>query len=130
MISPGHLWILAILLIVVLIVWGPGKLPDVGAGLGKAINEFRHASATTREEFNKATRPGEAPASGTPAAAATVPPVTPAAPVAPVPAAPVAVAAAPDASAVPAPAPIGAGTDITPATTERVAGEGDHQVPG
>jgi sec-independent protein translocase protein TatA len=31
------------LLIVVLIIWGPGRLPEVGAGLGRAYREFRKA---------------------------------------------------------------------------------------
>ena len=42
--NPGHMWMLILLLIVVLILWGPGKLPDVGAGMGRAIREFRNAS--------------------------------------------------------------------------------------
>ncbi len=64
-IGTGHVWILAILLVVVLIVWGPGKLPDVGSGMGRAIREFRKASSDTKEEFAKATRehsPAPAPA--------------------------------------------------------------------
>lgn len=55
-IGTGHVWILAILLVVVLIVWGPGKLPDVGSGMGRAIREFRKASSDTKEEFAKAAR--------------------------------------------------------------------------
>jgi sec-independent protein translocase protein TatA len=55
-IGTGHVWILAILLVVVLIVWGPGKLPDVGSGMGRAIREFRKASSDTKEEFAKHTR--------------------------------------------------------------------------
>ncbi len=55
-IGTGHVWILAILLVVVLIVWGPGKLPDVGSGMGRAIREFRKASSDTKEEFAKAGR--------------------------------------------------------------------------
>ena len=43
-IGGGHMWLVLILLVVVLIVWGPGKLPDVGAGMGRAIREFRRAS--------------------------------------------------------------------------------------
>ncbi len=54
-IGTGHVWILAILLVVVLIVWGPGKLPDVGSGMGRAIREFRKASSDTKEEFARAT---------------------------------------------------------------------------
>ncbi len=42
--NPGHMWLIILLLIVVLIIWGPGKLPDVGAGMGRAIKEFRNAS--------------------------------------------------------------------------------------
>jgi sec-independent protein translocase protein TatA len=42
--NPGHMWMLILLFIVVLIIWGPGKLPDVGAGMGRAIREFRSAS--------------------------------------------------------------------------------------
>ena len=55
-IGTGHVWILAILLVVVLIVWGPGKLPDVGSGMGRAIREFRKAQTDTKEELVKATR--------------------------------------------------------------------------
>jgi sec-independent protein translocase protein TatA len=42
--NPGHMWMLILLFIVVLIIFGPGKLPDVGAGMGRAIREFRSAS--------------------------------------------------------------------------------------
>jgi TatA/E family protein of Tat protein translocase len=42
--NPGHMWLIILLLIVVLIIWGPGKLPDVGAGMGRAIREFRNAT--------------------------------------------------------------------------------------
>jgi sec-independent protein translocase protein TatA len=42
--NPGHMWMLIVLFIVVLIIFGPGKLPDVGAGMGRAIREFRSAS--------------------------------------------------------------------------------------
>ncbi|MDQ2960713.1 MAG: twin-arginine translocase TatA/TatE family subunit [Candidatus Dormibacteraeota bacterium] len=74
-IGTGHVWILAILLVVVLIVWGPGKLPDVGSGMGRAIREFRKASSDTKEEFARVTRV-ETPttaSSGTAAAPETVP---------------------------------------------------------
>ena len=35
---------LIILLVVVLIVFGPGKLPDIGNAIGKGVREFRKAS--------------------------------------------------------------------------------------
>ena len=41
----GHLPEIIIVLVVILIIWGPGKLPDVGAGIGKGIREFRKASS-------------------------------------------------------------------------------------
>jgi TatA/E family protein of Tat protein translocase len=56
LIGTGHLWLVGILLIIVLIIWGPGKLPDVGSGLGRGIREFRKASAETKKEFSDATR--------------------------------------------------------------------------
>jgi sec-independent protein translocase protein TatA len=41
----GHLPEIVIVLIVILIIWGPGKLPDIGAAMGKGIREFRKASS-------------------------------------------------------------------------------------
>ena len=113
-IGAGHIWIIAILLIIVLIIWGPGKLPDVGSGLGRAIREFRKASNDTREEFAKATR------SEDPAAAAAPQP-------APAPASDPIVAATPTLPVQPA--PVGGGT-VTPPATEGAAGEGDHTTTG
>ena len=54
-VGTGHIWLLGILLVIVLIIWGPGKLPDVGSGMGRAIREFRRASHETREEITRAT---------------------------------------------------------------------------
>src|SRR5436309_5842290 len=46
---------LEIVLIVVLalIVFGPAKLPEIMAQVGKAINDFRRATSELSEEFNK-----------------------------------------------------------------------------
>ncbi|MCL1851419.1 MAG: twin-arginine translocase TatA/TatE family subunit [Peptococcaceae bacterium] len=38
-----------ILLVVALIVFGPGKLPDVGKALGRGIKEFKSAADTEDE---------------------------------------------------------------------------------
>ena len=113
-IGTGHIWIIAILLIIVLIIWGPGKLPDVGSGLGRAIREFRKASNDTREEFAKATRSEDPPAASAPQPA-------------PVPASEPIVAATPTLPVQPA--PVGGGT-VTPPATEGAAGEGDHTTTG
>ncbi|MBI5956125.1 MAG: twin-arginine translocase TatA/TatE family subunit [Chloroflexi bacterium] len=36
---------LAIILVVALIIFGPGKLPDIGKAVGKAIREFKQAAS-------------------------------------------------------------------------------------
>jgi sec-independent protein translocase protein TatA len=38
--QPVHL---IIILVIALIIFGPGKLPQLGAGLGKSIREFKKA---------------------------------------------------------------------------------------
>jgi sec-independent protein translocase protein TatA len=38
---------LIIILVIALLVIGPGKLPETGAALGRAIREFRHAADGT-----------------------------------------------------------------------------------
>jgi sec-independent protein translocase protein TatA len=68
-IGPGEL---IIVLIIALLVIGPGKLPDVGAALGKSIREFRKASSDVEE----ATRIDTAPIPPAPAPVAP-PPATP-----------------------------------------------------
>jgi sec-independent protein translocase protein TatA len=35
---------LIIVLVLALIIFGPGKLPEVGQALGRTVREFRHAS--------------------------------------------------------------------------------------
>lgn len=37
-------WEWAILLVIVLIVFGVGRLPEIGGAIGKSIREFREAS--------------------------------------------------------------------------------------
>lgn len=49
--GAGHWPYLIILLVIVLIIWGPGKLPDLGSGLGKAIREFRKASNDVKDQI-------------------------------------------------------------------------------
>lgn len=51
LLQPTHL---LFILLIVLILFGPGKLPDLGRGLGKGIREFkdalRGASSDSQEE--------------------------------------------------------------------------------
>lgn len=61
--TPGPLE-LVIILVIALLVLGPGKLPDVGAALGKSIREFRKASSDLTDAVKVDTSP--LPAPGTP----------------------------------------------------------------
>ncbi len=42
---------LIIILVIILIIFGAGKLPEIGAGLGKGIKNFK--SATKKSEIEK-----------------------------------------------------------------------------
>jgi sec-independent protein translocase protein TatA len=78
----GHLPELIIVLVVILIIWGPGKLPDIGAGIGKGIREFRKASSETHDAVMKAstTAAPTQPAPAVPVVAAPEPVAVPADP--------------------------------------------------
>lgn len=43
-------WEWAILLVIVLIVFGVGRLPEIGGALGKSIREFRESSKDESKE--------------------------------------------------------------------------------
>jgi sec-independent protein translocase protein TatA len=77
--TPGPLE-LVIILVIALLILGPGKLPDVGAALGKSIREFRKASSDVQDavKVNVDTSPLPAPTSATPVTAS--PPAEAAAP--------------------------------------------------
>ena len=50
-------WELGIILVIVLIIFGAGKLPDIGAGIGKGIKNFKkgmsEAEVEKKEESEK-----------------------------------------------------------------------------
>lgn len=54
---------LILILIIALIVIGPGKLPDVGAALGRSIREFRKAASDVKDVTKLDAPPPTAPAS-------------------------------------------------------------------
>ena len=81
--SPLHL---ILILIIALLILGPGKLPDVGAALGKSIREFRKATSDIQETVRVDTSP--LPPTPQPAVTAPAPIAAGAAP-SPLPAAPV-----------------------------------------
>lgn len=66
-----HPFWLVILLVIVLIVFGPGKLPELGGAIGKGIREFRKASDQVRDEVMNTTSPE--PQSSAPAATTATP---------------------------------------------------------
>ena len=99
---------LIIILIIALIVVGPGRLPDVGSALGKSIREFRKAATDVKDATSLEEKPQSAPAPAAVAAAA--------APV-PAPAIPAASTAIPVADATPEPAVVDA-AEATPETSE------------
>ena len=41
---------LIVILVIILIIFGAGKLPEIGAGLGKGIRNFRKASKEIQDE--------------------------------------------------------------------------------
>lgn len=47
---PGP-WELILLLVIVLIIFGPGKLPDIGNAVGRGIREFRRASSDLEDSI-------------------------------------------------------------------------------
>jgi len=79
LLQPGHL---LIILVIALIIFGPGKLPELGSSLGKGIREFKKTvggddtaptapTATLPPPVATATMAPGAPAATAPVAAAT-----------------------------------------------------------
>lgn len=58
---------LILILVIALVVFGPGKLPDVGKALGKGIQEFRRATSGEVKDASRVanTETGETSKQGT-----------------------------------------------------------------
>jgi len=67
---PFHPIWLAVILVVVLIIFGPGRLPELGGAVGKAMREFRKATSELTHEVTSAVQSNPA--------APPAPPVSPA----------------------------------------------------
>ena len=63
--TPGPLELI-IILVIALLVLGPGKLPDVGSALGKSIREFRKAASDVQEATRVDTSPTPPPTTPAP----------------------------------------------------------------
>lgn len=92
--TPGHL---VIVLVIVLVVVGPGKLPELGSALGKSLREFQKAAGPMKDLADPANMLGLT-GSSQPAAAPQGQPIPAATMAAPMVAAPM---VAPDAMAMP-----------------------------
>jgi sec-independent protein translocase protein TatA len=55
----GH-WELLIVLVIAVIIFGAGKLPQAGSALGKSIGSFKRGIADVESEVEKETRKIEA----------------------------------------------------------------------
>ena len=60
---PGWIgpWEIAILLVIVLLVFGPKRLPEMGRSLGKGMREFKDAVTGVEETPTASSAPGELP---------------------------------------------------------------------
>lgn len=73
-----HPAFLIVLVIIVLIVFGPGRLPELGGAVGRTLKEFRKATSDLKDEVTRASATDETAGPGTvqstPAPAATTEP--------------------------------------------------------
>lgn len=61
---PGWIgpWEIAILLVIVLLVFGPKRLPEMGRSLGRGMREFKNSITGKDEEEPPAELPAQTPA--------------------------------------------------------------------
>jgi len=60
-----HPAFLIVLVIIVLIVFGPGRLPELGGAVGRTLKEFRKATSDLKDEVTRATATEETAGAGT-----------------------------------------------------------------
>jgi sec-independent protein translocase protein TatA len=62
---PGWIgpWEIAILLVIVLLVFGPKRLPEMGKSLGKGMREFKNSISGKDDDPAPAELPAQSPAS-------------------------------------------------------------------
>jgi sec-independent protein translocase protein TatA len=59
LLQPTHL---ILILAIALVVFGPGKLPEMGSALGKSIREFRHSMTEVTDAVSGASAEAQKPA--------------------------------------------------------------------
>lgn len=52
-IGPLGIWELLIILVVVLLIFGPRRLPEMAKGLGQSVREFRKGIRDMRNDFEE-----------------------------------------------------------------------------
>lgn len=55
---------LLIILVIILVIFGAGKLPEIGSALGKGIRGFKKSVSDTENEINKAGETKKLPENG------------------------------------------------------------------
>jgi len=55
---------LLIILVIILVIFGAGKLPEIGSALGKGIRGFKKSVSETENEINKAGETKKLPENG------------------------------------------------------------------
>jgi sec-independent protein translocase protein TatA len=60
-----HPAFLIVLIILVLIVFGPGRLPELGGAVGRTLKEFRKATSDLKDEVTRANSTEETAGPGT-----------------------------------------------------------------
>ncbi|MEK7433987.1 MAG: TatA/E family twin arginine-targeting protein translocase [Cyanobacteriota bacterium] len=50
---------LIIILVIALVIFGPGKLPEIGKAVGKSLSEFKKASKEITSDLNDETKKDE-----------------------------------------------------------------------
>jgi len=79
MLAPSHIALLGLLVVLALVVFGPKRLPELGHSVGRAIQEFKHASAQAAHHMTEVT---DLAGASTTTTTATTQPVTAAVPMA------------------------------------------------
>ena len=67
---PFHWFYIVGLLLIVLIIFGPGRLPELGGAVGKAMREFRKATSELTNEVTQTVQASTPPSPAPPAAPA------------------------------------------------------------
>lgn len=55
------IWELVIILVIILLIFGPGKLPEVGKAIGKSLRSFKDAQKSIEKDIKDAVKDTEDP---------------------------------------------------------------------